>query len=179
MTSYRLWLTAVILLAGVIAGVLRQDELFANFMLTLTALTFAIPYVIVVTLIAIVVRLMKLKIGNVLGFAVVAGYAFIGSIFLFVLVGREINCWKVASTESYVARAVPVLDKIKARDGAYPATLPVLVLGEPPELLRSDGDYSSNGTEFRFEYVDEPAGWAGGEGLLEFDSSNRKWINER
>jgi len=70
------------------------------------------------------------------------------------------------------------LDQIKQKSGAYPAKLPTGILGEPPELLQYDGDYSATRSSFRFEYVDEPAEWAGGDGPLEFDNTNREWRYE-
>ena len=53
------------------------------------------------------------------------------------------------------------------------------VLGEPPTLLRDYGSYTSDGKSFRFEYINEPTEWAGGEGFLQFDSSDREWKDER
>jgi hypothetical protein len=70
------------------------------------------------------------------------------------------------------------LDQIKLRQGAYPTNLPTDLLGEPPELLQNDGYYSATSSSFRFEYVDEPAGWAGDEGAIEFDSVNREWKDD-
>jgi hypothetical protein len=80
--------------------------------------------------------------------------------------------------EHYVSRAVPVLDGIKAKSGSYPKELPVGILGEPPALLRDFGSYTSDGKSFRFEYIDDPAEWAGGEGPIQFDSSTREWRDE-
>ena len=179
MIALRLWLTLAILLLGVVIGFILQDELYSNTLLALAALTLSIPYVLVITIFAITVRLLKIKVGMWLGFAVVAGYASLGSIFLFLFVGSELNSWEVDSTLSYVARAVPVLDKMKAQDGSYPRSLPVSELGEPPYLLKNYGNYSSNGSGFRFEYEDEPASWAGGEGPVVFDSSDREWEEDR
>jgi hypothetical protein len=47
-----------------------------------------------------------------------------------------IGYWKVNAVESYVLRAASILDRIKARTGAYPETLPTAIMGEPPSLFR-------------------------------------------
>jgi hypothetical protein len=93
--------------------------------------------------------------------------------------GDLIDRWKIDAVDAYVTRAVPILDKMKNNSGAYPATLPVAVFGEPPSLLRDYGTYTAAKDTFRFEYVDEPAGWAGGEGALKFESSTRRWVIDR
>jgi hypothetical protein len=168
----------IILALGALMGILCQDELFRNFCLSLEALAFLIPFLLVVALIALIQRMIGGKIGGWLSWLALIGASSALSILIFLGVGGGINAWKVSALKNYVAHAVPVLDKIKAQKGSYPSTLPSS-LGEPPSLLRDYGEYSSDGQEFRFEYVDEPAGWAGGEGALQFNSSDRKWINDR
>jgi hypothetical protein len=165
------FLAFAILLLGAIMGIAFQNSLFSDFLITLTGLALFLPLVLVVGVIAIIKR----KIG----YALVVVSSCILSLIIFSGVGGILNRWKVNAVRNYVAHAVPILDQIKARNGSYPSTLPVAVLGEPPSLLRDFGEYSSSGGDFRFEYVDEPAGWAGGEGALEFDSIERKWINDR
>ena len=107
------------------------------------------------------------------------GLAAILAIIVLVEVNRQLDAWQNDAVRNYVARAVPVLDGIKKQSGSYPLTLPVSVLGDAPSLLKKYGEYESDGTQFRFEYVDEPTGWAGGEGALEFLSSDRQWKYDR
>jgi hypothetical protein len=110
--------------------------------------------------------------------AIAVGGAVILLIFL-ILAGNSMeDRLENHAVRSYVARAVPILDQIKSRTGSYPSRLPA-VLGEPPALLKDYGDYSSDGKSYRFEYVDEPAGWAGGNGYLGFESSDKRWKYDR
>ena len=175
-----LCITALIILAaGAIAGWACSNELFRNDLMALAAFGLAIPYVFAVTLVALMLYLKQRKLIWQWSLPVVVGYAALGSIFLFDFVGGAINRWEVASTENYVDRAVPVLDQMHALAGSYPKELPVSKLGEPPYLLKQYGGYSSNGSSYQFKYIDEPAGWAGGEGMLMFTDSDRRWQEER
>ncbi len=90
-----------------------------------------------------------------------------------------ISRWKVNAVEAYVSRAASILDRIKAETHAYPETLPTELIGEPPSLLSDYGTYTATKDTFCFEYINEPAGWAGGGGFLKFESSNRQWVEER
>jgi hypothetical protein len=172
-------LSAAILLAGLVMGVVKRNDLFADFLLWLEGLRILIPLTSLLGLMALGVFLWKRRIGKVLSCGLVIGCSFIVSVQIFFVTGICINRWKVNAVESYVTRAVPVLDRIKQKEGAYPTNLPTDLLGEPPELLRDDGCYSATTSSFRFVYVDEPAGWAGDEGTLEFDNINRGWIEDR
>jgi hypothetical protein len=172
-------LTIIILLLGAVMGVLFQETLFFNFLLAQGGLEyFVIPYFFFLSAYTLIKRFFGKKVGSSFGLGALVGCACAASIFLFLGVGLGIIVWKNSATRSYVDRAVPVLDEIKAQKGAYPLTLPVSLLGEPPSLLRNFGEYSSDGNEFRFEYVDNPAGWAGGSDDYEFDSSTRHWTNK-
>jgi len=171
-------LSAVILLAGLVMGVVLQDDLFGNYLLWFGGLLILIPLTLLFGVVALVVFLWKRCIGKFLTYGLIIGCSSIVSVNLFMETGSWINRWKVDAVEIYVARAVPVLDQIKQKKGAYPAKLPTDILGEPPELLRDDGDYSATRSSFCFEYVDEPAEWAGGEGAIEFDNTNREWKDE-
>jgi len=176
--KYPKWfLSLAIVSFGLILGVSFQDELFMAYLLALTGLGIIIPLTLVIGLVALGFILARRRMGNLLSFSLVAGLSAIVSLFCFMKTGELINRWKVNDVDSYVARAVPVLDRIKHEQGAYPAKLPIDLLGEPPELLRYYGDYTATPTTFCFEYVDEPAGWAGGEGLIKFNSVGRKWTD--
>jgi hypothetical protein len=171
-------LALIIFLLGGLWGVFMQEELFRSFLLVLAGLTlFVIPYFIGIAVFASIAWLSGRKMGRGFGLVLVTGAACAGSLIFSGIVGGQINAWKIAAVRGYVARALPVLDEIQAQKGSYPTTLPVSLLGEPPELLKNYGDYSSNGSSFQFEYLDEPAGWAGGRDLYQFDDSTRKWEN--
>jgi hypothetical protein len=81
-----------------------------------------------------------------------------------------------ASVKSYVARAVPVLDQIKAKTGSYPPNLPIDVLGEPPLLLRNTQNYYSvSEGVFHFRYY-LPGSWRSVDPPIDFNSTDREWI---
>lgn len=168
-------LSAAIVLLGLVMGVVKQNDLFADFLLYVGLIFFSSAFTIVFGLIALGIFLWKRRVGKFLSYSLTIGCSSIISVKLFMETGAWLNRCKVDAVESYVARAVPILDQIKQQRGAYPTNLPVDLLGEPPELLRDDGYYSATSSSFQFEYVDEPAGWAGGEGALEFDNINRVW----
>jgi len=168
-------LSVAILLAGLFIGVVMQNDLFGNFFLWVGGLAISIGLTLLLGFVALGVFLWKRRIGNFFKYSLVIGCSSIISIHLFFETGVWLNRWKVDAVESYVTRAVPILDQIKQKEGAYPTNLPTGLLGEPPELLRDDGYYSATKSSFCFEYVDEPVGWAGGEGALEFDNINREW----
>ena len=179
MKYLKIALATVILLVGLLLGLLLQDELFGHFLAALAALVILVPLSALLIVAVLVHRKMKRKVGQVLSFATTIAGSSVLAVFVFQATNGRMDAWKNHAVKAYVARAVPILDGYKARHGAYPISLPVSLLGEPPELLQKFGDYSSDGKEFHFEYIDEPAGWAGGEGFLEFTSSERKWIDER
>lgn len=172
-------LSAAIVMFGLIMGVVTQDDLFSDFLLGLRYLFFSVAFTVVVSLVALVIFVWKRRIGKFLSYSLVIGFSSIVSVIVFGRTGPLLNQWKVDAVESYVARAVPILDQIKQKQGAYPTNLPTELLGEPPELLRDYGDYSATSSTFRFEYVDDPAEWAGGAGLIEFDNTNREWSCDR
>jgi hypothetical protein len=122
---------------------------------------------------------MRRPIGNLLRYLFLICFASALSLICFLGTGSLINRSKIDAVDHYVTHAAAILDQIKAREGAYPPTLPVRLIGEPPSLLRDYGSYTATRDTFCFEYTNEPAGWAGGEGLLKFDSTDRKWVNER
>jgi hypothetical protein len=171
-------LSAAILLAGLVMGVVKRNDLFGDYLLWLGGSWILIRLTLLLGLVALGVFLWKGRIGKFLSYSLAIGCSSIVSIQIFSETGIWINRWKVDAVESYVARAVPVLDRIKQKEGAYPAKLPTDILGEPPELLRDDGYYLATPSSFRFEYVDEPAGWAGGEGALQFDNVYHEWRDD-
>ena len=171
-------LSVAILLFGFVMGVVKRNDLFGDFLLYEGGLWILVFLTSLLGLVALGVFLWKRRIGKFFSYSLTIGCASIVSINVFMETGSWINRWKVDAVESYVARAAPILDQIKQKEGAYPTNLPVDILGEPPELLRDDGYYSATQSSFRFEYVDEPAGWAGGEGALEFDNVNREWKDD-
>lgn len=171
--------STAIILFGLVMGIVKRNDLFADFLLSGLLLFILVPLTLLLGLIALGVFLWKRRIGKFLNYGLVIGCSSIVSVKAFQETGDWINRWKVNAVESYVARAVPVLDQIKQKEGAYPTNLPINLLGEPPELLKYNGDYSATTSSFRFEYVDEPAEWAGGAGAIEFDNLNREWLPDR
>jgi hypothetical protein len=171
-------LSVVILLAGPVMGVALQNDLFADYLFWLECGLILVPLTMLLGIVSLGVFFWKRRIGRFLSYGLVIGCSSIVSIHVFFETGIWINRCKVDAVDSYVKRAVPVLDQIKQKEGAYPTNLPTYILGDPPELLRDDGYYAATRSSFRFEYVDEPAGWAGGEGALEFDNVNRDWRDD-
>jgi hypothetical protein len=98
-------------------------------------------------------------------------------LFLFGITGRFTNQYEIAAVHAYVAKAIPVLEKIRDAKGSYPKTLPVSQLGNPPILLRTKTGfgYNSDGKEFGF-YYSNPADMFG-EGDR-FNSSTREWSHD-
>ena len=88
--------------------------------------------------------------------------------------GHLTNQYEVAAVHAYVAKAVPVLEKIKDVEGAYPKTLPVSQVGTPPILLRTNAGYGygSDGKKFSFSYSDPTDMLDEGD---QFDSTTQKW----
>jgi hypothetical protein len=162
-------------IAGVVAGVILQNDIFGATILAVAGLFLVVPTELVVGLVALILFLRERKLNKFLRiFLIVLGSA-IPAILICAEIPSWMNQWKVDAVDSYVARALPILDQMKAKDGIYPARLPVDVLGNLPELLRDDGKYSSDGRTFHFEYENVPASWAGGQGPIEFDSTVREW----
>jgi hypothetical protein len=87
-------------------------------------------------------------------------------------VGWGLNEWKINAIRAYVAHAAPLLDQIKTDQGAFPAQLPISLLGAPPELLRDSGRYYSDGKDFYFYYSDPANIFGDG---AQFDSYTRAW----
>ncbi len=179
MNYSKLILSLVIVSVGATLGVIFQYELFADYVDTLEGLAIFVPLSLVIGVIALTFLLAKRRIGKILSYSLVVSTSCVLSLVVFEMTGDLINKWKLDAVTSYVARAVPVLDRIKQKEGSYPSKLPLDLLGKPPELLREYGDYSATGSTFCFEYTDEPAGWAGGEGFIKFDSVGRKWMDDR
>ena len=179
-THSKFCLGLIILILGASMGVFFRDHLYRNFTIMIDGLTYFIfPYFLLMVMFALFRWISGRNVGTGFRIAAVIGGACAFSLVLSMIVGARINAWRMAEVRSYVARAAPVLEEIKAREGAYPSTLPVSSLGEPPLLLRSFGDYSSDGSGYRFEYLDEPAGWAGGRNdFYTFDSLTRQWTND-
>ena len=86
-------------------------------------------------------------------------------------VGKATGVYQIRTAREYVARAVPILDEIKEREGSYPQKLPE-ALGKPPRLLRDPYGYTSRGDTFQFTYGDIQ-GLMGG---YKFNSKKRQWI---
>lgn len=163
---------------GLIAGILFQDDIWKTCYVAVVYLVVGIPFLIIVAILMLIYP-KKLRFGSWSRHLVLVISAL--SLFAVTMVISMclINRWKIGAVEAYVVRAVPVLDRIKAQTGGYPSRLPVKIIGEPPSLLRDYGTYTATATVFCFEYVNEPAGWAGGEGALKFDSSTRRWSADR
>jgi hypothetical protein len=150
-----------------------------DFVVAMEGIIILTPITLFLGLITLACFLAQRSVGNILKYSLVLGLALILSFGCLLETACLINNWKVNAVESYVFRASSVLDRIKAETHAYPEELPIDIIGEPPSLFRHYGTYTATNDTFCFEYIDEPAGWAGGEGFLKFDSSTRKWIEDR
>jgi hypothetical protein len=168
-----------IVLIGIFLGAALQDALVMDCMAAMEGIIILTPITLLLGLIALVRFLVRRSVGKILRYSLVVGVTLILSLALLSETACLINNWKVNAVDSYVLRAAAILDRIKAKTGAYPEGLPVEIIGEPPSLLRDYGNYTATKDTFSFEYINEPAGWAGGEGFLKFDSSTRKWVEER
>ncbi len=165
-------------LGGVLMGMAEQNDLFGVFLGALSALTFLVPLALLVSVVGVVRWWMGWGLGWVLRPSLVLAWSLVLAVVVFEETGRLLDRWKVDAVREYVARAVPILDAMKARNGVYPQELPAELLGARPELFRDYGSYTSDGKAFRFEYINEPAEWAGGEGPVEFQSTYRLWVDE-
>jgi hypothetical protein len=175
----KLTLSISIVLVGPLLGAALQDALFMDLVGGIEGIAILTPITLLLGLVALVSFLARRSVGNILRYSLVVGLALILSLVCFLETAHLINYWKVNAVESYVLRAASILDRIKAETHAYPEELPIDIIGEPPSLLSDYGTYTATKDAFCFEYIDEPAGWAGGEGFLKFDSSTRKWVEER
>ena len=171
-------LATLIILTGLLLGLLLQDDLFYHRVISVCALMILIPLLVLLFGGVLANRMLKRKVGKVLRYAITIVGSSILAVVVFGVTSDSLDAWKNKAVAAYVGCAVPILDDYKASHGTYPTTLPISMLGEPPELLRKYGSYSSDGSEYRFEYIDEPAGWAGGAGMSEFTSTQRKWADE-
>jgi len=168
-------LCAIIVSLGGLMGLVLQDNLFAHHLFALAGLILLIPFALLLAAIAIVFLLLKRKINKWLSLSFAITCALALAIVFFLVVNGRLDAWKNENVRKYVAHAVPLLDEIKIRTGSYPETLPVSSFGEPPELFRRWGSYSGYENIFIFDYMDEPAGWAGGGAGWEFHSYDREW----
>ena len=179
MKSPKIILATLIVLIGLLLGLLLQDGLFLNRVVSMQVLMILTPLLALLIVGVVIRRTFWRKVGDWLSYAItIVGSSVLAAI-AFRVTNDSMDVWKNKAVVAYVARAVPILDEIKDQKGAYPTTIPIATLGEPPELLRKYGSYSSDGNGYRFEYIDEPDGWAGGIGFLEFNSTERRWINDR
>jgi len=174
---FKVILSTSIVSVGAILGIGFQYDLFFIYWWTSCVLTVFVPLTLLTGFAALNMVLAKRRVGKILGYGLVVSGSCVVSLVVFEMTGSWIDRWKVEAVVSYVAHAVPVLDQVKQKEGSYPAKLPIDLLGEPPELLRYYGSYASAGSTFRFEYENEPAGWAGGGGSIVFDSEVRTWID--
>jgi len=180
MNRCKLILVAIFLMLGLVAGIILQNSLFAAFCVVSAALAILIPFVLVIGAIAVFQMIIhNHRFKKTIRYLLLIGCSSILSLVVLLATGGSINRWKIKAVESYVSHAVLILDQIKAKTGVYPPELPINVIGEPPSLLRYYGSYYATPESFCFEYIDEPAGWAGGEGFLKFESSRREWTDDR
>jgi hypothetical protein len=166
---------AIGVIAGVVAGVILQNDIFGATTLAVVGLSLVVPTELVVGLTALIFFLLERELSKFLRTLLIVLGSTIPALMICAKIPNWMDQWKVDAVDSYVARAVPILDQMKAKDGTYPTLLPVDVLGNPPELLRDDGKYLSDGKTFHFEYENVPASWAAGQGPIEFDSTVREW----
>jgi hypothetical protein len=164
---------AAIVSCGLLSGVLVQHELlFRHWYGFMLSALFAL-LLILNGVIASIKRFGGQKPGAVIQWSAVFLGSSMVATFLFGELSWDINQWEDGAVRSYVARAVPVLDQIKSRDGAYPNALPVALLGEPPEFFKKHARYDSDGATFRFVYFNEPIGFMQDDEYL--TSTKRNW----
>ncbi len=161
----------VTLIGGAALGAAMQGS-FLMFLLLIFGVEYLLfPSAVILIVVAVIQRLRGHLNTQLLKSGVLAWCAIAGGLFFMWGTGRVTNRCEVDSVHLYVAKSVPLLEQIKARDGSYPSALPVSQLGEPPILLQTNDAYRSDGKEFHFQYSN-PAEFLGGE---QFDSSTRQW----
>jgi len=161
-----LYASLLLILAGLISGLLPRTDVMSMDL----ALCFLPPVFVVLAFSALVVWLRRRGFGKILKTSALLWCAFAAGLVLCCGLSSGLNAWRYAAARAYVERAMPVLDKIKAEKGAYPATLPIASLGEPPVLVQ--GAYHSTGQEFSF-WCDDPVHFMGYSYV--FYSSERVW----
>jgi hypothetical protein len=178
MKRHEVILVIGIMISGLVAGIIFQDNIGGVLHLAIDTLVIIVPFV--VTGIVGILRIFSRKrLRIIIRYSILIGSSSILSVIIVIATVWLINKWKIDAVEAYVLRAVPILDQIKAQSGTYPSQLPTELIGKPPVLLRYYGSYTATSASFCFEYINEPAGWAGGEGALRFESSTRKWVVDR
>ena len=172
-------LALVMLISGVLAGFVFQNNLGFILSTIVDILVILLPLVTFAVLLSVSRVVSQRCMRQMVSYSAKMGSFFILSLFLVIAVAWLMDRWKVDAVETYVLHAVPVLEQIKAQSGKYPSQLPTKLIGKPPFLLRYYGSYTATSDSFCFEYINEPAGWAGGEGALKFESFTRRWVAER
>jgi hypothetical protein len=173
--KYPACLTVGIIAIGLVLGVIFQYDLCQARMWEVVGFVIFALSALIFGILAACLAAMDRRIGPCLGYGLLISISSLISLLVFGETGSLIDTWKVDAVHHYVARVVPVLDEIKRKEGAYPSTLPIDRIGDPPELLRKYGHYTSTSSTFRFDYDDEPAGLE--ESAFEFDSTARRWVD--
>jgi hypothetical protein len=134
--KYEMLLLSVVVIAiGAIFGVAFRDDLFGAYLFALSGLAVAVPATVILGLVVLGLVLAKRRPWKAVSYSLVVSASFVVAFYVFMEAGSTINRWKVDAVDRYVARAVPVLDGIKHKNGSYPSKLPTDVLGE--DLARS------------------------------------------
>jgi hypothetical protein len=95
---------------GLVMGIVYQNELFADFFRAWMCLLIVVPITLIISAVALGAFLWKRRVGKFLKYCLAVGWSSVVSIIVFDQTGGLLNDWKVDAVESYVARAVPVLD---------------------------------------------------------------------
>lgn len=161
------YVAALILALGALSGVLLQGEFMRPLQLTCCVLL-----ALVLAIIFFVASTSKESRGAPRHIWQI-WLMFAGGLFFSWLVSFSIYHYRMHEAKSYVARAIVVLEKIKARDHAYPPSLPVSELGQPPTSFKGDRYYYSDGKTYTFEFF-EPSGVLGELLNLEYFISQRQ-----
>jgi hypothetical protein len=170
------WQRIFLLIAalGIVAGCVLQGSFLSRGLETASARWFFPPLFLLVGALA-VTAFFRPGYRKVATSLAVVSFASVLSIALAYGTGCKMNLWEISSARAYVARAVPLLEAAKLRDGTYPSSLPIADLGAPPILLAGPKAYISDGRTFSFGY-DNPADWL--VTYYSYSSSSHEWVKD-
>jgi hypothetical protein len=138
-------LALAIIAVGVVAGVILQDSLFFAHLLALLGLLIAVPFTAVIGFAGLTLLISKAlpeefqpdpRLAKIMSYMLVIGFSSVISLLAMMDTGGLINYCEVRAVQRYVTKAAPILDQVKAKEGAYPSALPVALIGKPPFLFR-------------------------------------------
>lgn len=165
------WRTvSITTLVGAVVGLAMQG----SFMQQIVALGLVVWVLGPLALFLVLAGLMTLKRDGDHGWLVKVGlfwfFSFL-TIAVSMAVGDAVNRYQIHAAESYVEKALPVLDAFHQKHNRYPETLDEAGLDTPPKLLRKGGGYNGTTHTFRIAYED-PAKLFGGKELV---GDDRVW----